>query len=120
MQDFHKVDAWSKAHDLTLRIYRSTENFPREETFGLAVQLRRVGALIPMKIAEGCGKSSNQELVSCLQQARGSGVDLEYLLLLARDLEFIKAPEHDVLLHQLVEVRKMLSGFIKTVSSVAI
>jgi four helix bundle protein len=120
MQDFHKVDAWRKAHSLTLQIYRITERFPREEAFGLSVQLRRAAATIAMKIAEGCGKDDNMELVRCLRQSRGTAVDLEYLLLLARDLHFIEEPVHDASLYQLIEIRKMLSGFMKTVVGTAV
>jgi four helix bundle protein len=72
---------------------------------------------IPLKIAEGCGREEKSEKLRSLQQGRGNAVDLEYLLLLSRDLHLIQEPVHDKLLHQLIEVRKMLSGFIKAVSS---
>jgi four helix bundle protein len=126
MQDFHKVEVWKKAHHLTLQAYRITEKFPREEAFGLAVQVRRAAATIAMKIAEGCGKDSNIEFAVCLQQGRGTAVDLEYLLLLSRDLRFMESrsvhgkPIHDELLRQLIEIRKMLSGFMKTLAGAAI
>jgi four helix bundle protein len=116
VQPFRKLDVWQKAHELTLRIYRTTEGFPKEETFGLSVQLRRSAISIPMKIVEGCGRDETSEFTRCLGQARGTGVELEYLLLLSRDLQFMKPDDHDALQAQVIEVRKMLSGLMKTAS----
>jgi len=117
VQPFRNVDAWHKARELTLRIYTITESFPQAEAFGLSIQLRRLSANIPLRIAEGCGREDPAEFIKCLHQARATGVELEYLLLLARDLKFIEPAVPDVLQHQLVEVRKMLSGFMKTLDA---
>lgn len=117
MQPFRNVEVWRKAHELTLRIFQITEAFPKTETFGLSVQLRRSAMNIPMKIAEGCGHDDRTELLRCLRNARATGVELEYLLLLGHDLAFIEPPAYEALQHQLIEVRKMLSGFMKSVES---
>jgi four helix bundle protein len=114
LRDFRYLDAWHKAHAFTLAIYRTTETFPKAETFGMSATLRRGSAAIAMKIADGCGRDSHPEYVSCLQQARGMGMEVEYQLLLARDLQFIEPTAHDALLHQVIEVRKMLTGLIKS------
>jgi four helix bundle protein len=114
LRDFHRLDAWHKAHAYTLAIYRVTETFPKAETFGMSSTLRRGSASIAMKIAEGCGRDSVFEYVACLQQARGMGMEAEYQLLLARDLQFIEPAAHDALQHQVMEVRKMLTGLIKS------
>ncbi len=114
MRDFHHLDAWHKAHGFTLNIYRTTEAFPKSETFGLAGALRRVSANLTMKIAEGCGRDDNAEYIVCLKQARGMGMEAEYQLLLAHDLDFIEPAVHDALRHQVIEVRKMLTGLIKS------
>jgi four helix bundle protein len=116
VQPFRKLEVWHKAHELTLRIYRMTEGFPKEETFGLAVQLRRSAISVPMKIVEACGRDDAAEFSRCLGQARGTGVELEYLMLLARDLQFMKVEDYDALQAQVIEVRKMLSGLMKTAS----
>jgi four helix bundle protein len=115
MQAFQNLDVWRKAHHLTLDLYRITEGFPRSETFGLATQLRRLSTNIAMKIAEGCGYDRSSEFVACLGQARGSGVELEYALL-SRDLELIQPEAHDTFQSQIVEVRRMLSGLIRSAS----
>lgn len=114
MRDFHYLDAWHKAHAFTLQIYRVTESFPKAEAFGLGGALRRGTANITMKIAEGCGRDVHAEYFACLRQARGMGMEVEYQLLLARDLQFIEGPAYDALQHQVVEVRKMLTGLIKS------
>ena len=113
MRDFKQLDVWRKAHLLTLDVYRVTEGFPRAEVFGLSASLRRRSAAISMKIAESCGKDALPEYHGCLSAARGMGTELEYQLLLARDLDLIKPDVHDTLVAQVVEVRKMLSGLLR-------
>ena len=113
MRDFRHLDVWHKAHAFTLDAYRITENFPKSETFGLANSLRRGAANLTMKIAEGCGRDAIPDYVGCLQQARGMGMEVEYQLLLAHDLQFIERTAYEGLQHQVIEVRKMLTGVIK-------
>jgi four helix bundle protein len=116
MQDFRNLAVWNKAHIFTLTIYRTTESFPKAETFGLASTLRRGTANVAMKIAEACGQDVSFEFNQRLQQARAICVEIEYQLLLARDLQFIEPVAYDALQHQLIEVRKMLSGLMKQAS----
>jgi four helix bundle protein len=56
MQDFHSLDVWNKAHSLTLSVYQATQGMPREEVFGITMQLRRGATAIATRIAEGCGR----------------------------------------------------------------
>jgi four helix bundle protein len=67
---------------------------------------------VSMKIAEGCGREGI-EFGRCLQHARATAVELEYLLLLGYDLHLIEEPPYEALQTQLIEVRKMLSGLMK-------
>jgi four helix bundle protein len=113
MQDFHNLEVWKKAHQLALNLFRTTGNTSKQDPF-LASQLRRLGALIPARITEGAAKDVNVEFVRCLQLSRGHCYELEYLLLLSRDLEYLDSSHHDELLAQLVVVRKMLSGLLRT------
>lgn len=108
MKDFRSLNVWKKAHLLTLKIYRSTAGFPREELFGLTSQMRRCSASIGANIAEGCGKRGNNEFHRFLQIASGSASELDYHLLLARDLRFLNEMEYEGLQSQLTELRKML------------
>ena len=113
MQDFRKLDVWRKSHAFTLATYRATERFPKTETFGLVTTLRRGATQLTTKIAEACGQDGNSDFLRCMASARASGVELEYQLLLACDLQFLATDLHDALHNQLIEVRRMLSGVLK-------
>ncbi|HSB90545.1 MAG TPA: four helix bundle protein [Anaerolineales bacterium] len=110
MQDFHQLKVWEKAHVLTLEVYRMTGRFPRSETFGLSSQLRRASSSIAANIAEGCGRSSRGEFGQFLNQALGSASELEYHLLLARDLGLIRLDAHEEAAAKTVEVKRMLAA----------
>ena len=90
MQDYRKLAVWKRAHELTLAIYACTGGFPRDEAFGLTSQLRRSAASIPANIVEGCGRDTNAEFARFLYIALGSANELEYHLLLARDLDYLE------------------------------
>ncbi|MFZ2087452.1 MAG: four helix bundle protein [Desulfobaccales bacterium] len=104
---------WEKSHLLALEIYRATEKFLREELYGLTGQIRRASASIPANIAEGCGKDGDADFGRFLQIARGSASELEYHLLLAKDLGFLKQNDYDQLHKEANEVKQMLTNFIK-------
>jgi len=95
LRDFRKQKVWEKSHLLTLEIYRATENFPREELYGLTGQIRRASASIPANIAEGCGKDGDADFARFLQIARGSASELEYHLLLVKDLGFLEQNNYE-------------------------
>src|SRR5262245_10637736 len=94
MQDFSKLDVWTKAHRLTVNLYVLTRRFPREEMFGLTSQIRRAAGSIGANIAEGCGRGSNADFVRYLQIAFGSASELQYHLQLARDVGMLDAAVH--------------------------
>jgi len=107
MQDFRNLEVWRKAHALTLDVYRMTRAFPAEELYGLTSQMRRSASSVPTNIAEGCGRSGNKELVRFLQIAMGSASELEYQLLLSRDLDYTPPAQYESLQKQVVTVKKM-------------
>lgn len=116
MRDFHYLDVWHKAHALTLSAHQATEAFPKIETFGLSTTLRRSTSHLTMKIAEACGRDIHAEFLQCLSQARAMGVEIEYQFLLAKDLGFLTDDLHTNFKDRIIEVRRMLSGLIKTAS----
>ena len=113
MKDFRTLKVWEKAHVLTLSIYKATEKFPKQEVYALTNQIQRAAVSIPTNIAEGCGKDSDAELKRYFVIAMGSSSELEYLLLLARDLGYLSDENHQILNNDLTEVRRMLNGFIQ-------
>jgi four helix bundle protein len=113
MKDFKKQKVWQKSHQLTLDIYKATSNFPREELYGLTNQIRRACTSIPANIAEGCGRSSEADFSRFLQIAMGSATELEYHLLLSHDLEILNDIDYKNLSRETIEVKQMLTSFIK-------
>lgn len=108
MKDFRNFTVWKKAHELTLKFYRITmAEFPKDERFGLTSQVRRCSASIGANIAEGCGRQGNGEFHRFLQIALGSANELEYHLLLARDLGYLSDSHHEAIA-ELTETKKML------------
>lgn len=120
MANFRELRVWERAHELTLRIYEVTASFPKEEMYGLTSQIRRSCISIPTNVAEGCGRGGDPELARFLHIAMGSASELEYQLLLARDLTLLSVPNYDNLAHDLNEVQRMLASFIQKVSQPAI
>lgn len=115
MIDFKTLKVWQKAHQVVLSIYKITANFPKDEKYGLSSQMKRSSTSIPTNIAEGCGRNTDAELARFCDIAMGSASELEYQLLLARDLGFLEQERYSVLNTQLIEVKKMLLSFIRTV-----
>jgi four helix bundle protein len=114
LQNFKTLKVWEKGHKLALAVYKITARFPKDEVYGLTSQMRRAAASIPANnIAEGCGRSGRAELGRFLHVATGSASELEYHLLLAHDLAFLGDPEYRALEGQVVEVKRMLSGFVQ-------
>jgi four helix bundle protein len=117
MKNFRDLIVWQKAYELALESYRGTARFPREEMYGLTSQIRRCAASIAANIAEGCGKRGNNEFQRYLHIATGSASELEYHILLAKDLSFLPVEEYGKLDRAVIEVKKMLAGLIKKIES---
>ena len=113
MQDFHTLQVWQKAHQLTLGVYQVTGSFPDSERYGLSSQMRRCSASIAANIAEGCGRGGRKDFARFLRIATGSASELEYHLLLAKDLGMIVPEEHHRLTGEVAEVRRMLAGLLR-------
>src|SRR5690348_13667330 len=104
MQDFKNLKVWEKAHQLAIILYRLTRSFPREEIYGLTSQIRRAATSIGANIAEGCGRGTNADMARFLQMAMGSACELEYHLLLSRDLDLICGREYHAASSEVVEI----------------
>ena len=115
VQDFHNLLVWQKSHACTLLVYKLTKSFPDDERFGLTSQLRRSVSSIPANLAEGCGRGSDQDFARFVQIAMGSAAEVEYHLLLAKDLDYIGADDFTKLTSTIQEVKRMLASLLKTV-----
>ena len=117
MRDFRELKVWEKSHQLVLAVYAATQTFPAAEQYGLISQMRRSSASIPTNIAEGCGRAGDAELRRFMQISMGSASELEYQLLLARDLGYLPTDVYQDLNTSTIEVKRMLAAFIKRLRS---
>lgn len=113
MQNFRNLKVWGKAHALTLDVYKASKCFPREEIYGLTSQMRRASVSIGANIAEGTCRKGDVDFARFLQMAFGSASELEYLLLLSRDLELLQADDFQRLADEVVEVKRMLASLLQ-------
>ncbi|MFP9097612.1 four helix bundle protein [Flavobacterium sp. RHBU_24] len=116
MVDYRKYLVWQKSHALVLEMYRVTVTFPKSEQFNLISQINRASLSIPTNIAEGCGRETQKELIRFLYISSGSAHELEYLLLVSRDLNFIPENIYLKLNSDINEIKKMLASLIRKVA----
>ncbi|GEO06566.1 four helix bundle protein [Adhaeribacter aerolatus] len=117
MKNFKDLLIWQRSHQLTLNIYKTSASFPAEKKFGLTSQIRRASASIPTNIAEGSGRQSYAEFHRFLTIAMGSASELEYQLLLSKDLSYLSDSSFSLLNNELMEIKKMLNSYIQKVKS---
>jgi four helix bundle protein len=115
-KSFEDVDVWKKAHAWVLNVYRLTEQFPKQEMFGLTSQLRRAAVSVPANFAEGFKKRGHADKLRFYNIAQGSLEECRYYLILARDLKY---GETAALMRDLEEVSKMLDAYMHSLIMVA-
>lgn len=109
----HKnLKVWQDSIDLVKCIYSVTTRFPKEELYGLVMQLRRTAVSIPSNIAEGAARSSNKEFIHFLYISLGSIAELDTQLLIAEEVGFLEFDDHQKILEKTDQIGKMLSGLI--------
>lgn len=116
MRDFKELKVWKKAHLLCLEVYKITNSFPSEEKFGLISQLRRASSSVPTNISEGCGYQTQKEFARFLRIATGSISEVEYLILLSKDLKFISEEGFKQLSAECISIRKMIYRLIQSLN----
>ena len=99
--------------DLVSEVYSITKDFPTAENFGLRQQIRKSAISIPSNIAEGCGKSTNKDLIRFLDISIGSLNELETQILISENLNYIKPKVGNDIIERILEIRKMIYGFRK-------
>jgi four helix bundle protein len=116
VQDFRNLRVWQAAHALTMSVYRITARFPRSEAYGLTAQIRRSASSIGANLAEGSGRNGDAEFARFCSIAMGSASELDYQLLLAGDLQFLKPEDYAALAERTAEVRRMLNALLQTLN----
>jgi four helix bundle protein len=113
---FYDLKAWQEAHALVLLLYKSTENFPDKEKFGLTNQLRRAVISVTSNIAEGFGRQTAKEKIQFYYHSNGSLLEIKSQLFAARDLGYMSSDDFKKLTIQVDKSQSLLSGLIKSAS----
>jgi four helix bundle protein len=116
-QDFHELTVWQRAIDLTVVVYKLTQRFPKEETFGLVSQLRRAAVSVASNIAQGRGRLNPAEFRQFLGVALGSTFEIQTQLVVSRKLQMGNEKAIDEAAALSNEVSKMLTAFINKLGS---
>ena len=110
MEGHRDLDVWQKAMRFVTDVYQVTQSFPGEERYGLSSQLRRAAISVPSNIAEGCGRSSTREFALFLCHARGSLLEVETQLEIARNLGYLPEDKFNEVLSESNRIGRMLNG----------
>jgi four helix bundle protein len=113
---YSDLEVWQSAMDFAVRIYRLTKGYPREETYGLTIQLRRAAVSVASNIAEGKGRSSDKELAQFLCHSRGSLFEIETQLAIAKALGYGNQEEYAALKNDAAKIGRMLNGLMRSVA----
>ena len=111
------LEVYCLSFSSALEIFELSKKFPKEELYGITSQIRRAAASITANISEGCGRKTKADFARFLTMALGSTNEVEYFLLLSKDLEYLDIDKYDLLTRQLVEIRKMLLSLENKISS---
>jgi four helix bundle protein len=110
MHNFKELIVWQKARKLVKETYLIIGLFPEEEKYGIVSQIRRASVSIPANIAEGAGRNTDKDFGRFLDIANGSCFELETLLILAVDLDYLSKSKYDIILKDIEEIQKMIYG----------
>jgi len=111
---FEKLIVWQKARKVAVCIYKTTNDFPKEEIFGISSQMRRCSISISSNIAEGSGRQTYKEKARFTEIAYGSALELLNQLIISLDLEYIKQEEYTKLRTEIEEITFMLDALRKS------
>jgi four helix bundle protein len=114
VQSYRDLVVWKKSMTLVLDVYRSTQAFPKPETYGLVAQLRRAAVSIPSNIAEGQARLSTAEFKQSLGHARGSLMEVETQILISQELGYLERDQSENLLNSSAEVGRILNGLLNS------
>jgi len=108
MHNFKELKIWQKARGLVKDVYLIVKEMPDDEKFGLISQIRRASVSIPANIAEGAGRNTDADFGRFLDIANGSCFELETLLILAVDLDYLSKSKYDIIFNDIEEIQKMI------------
>ncbi|HIH18270.1 MAG TPA: four helix bundle protein [Nanoarchaeota archaeon] len=108
--NFRNLEIWKEGYQLAVDLYRLTEGFPKENN-SLISQIRRAAISIPLNIAEGCSRFSKNAFLNFLSYSYGSLLELEVLMHLSKDLNYMSEEEHEEFIKRIEVLSKMVYTF---------
>ncbi len=114
IKTFHDLIVWQKAHQLAIKIYQITVQFPVEEKYGLTSQMRRAAVSVASNIVEGFKRRTVKDSLNFYNISDGSLEELKYQLLISRDLKYISDIIYQDCLSLTEETSKLLNSWIKS------
>lgn len=118
VRSYQDLVAWQKAMTLAELVYAASADFPKQETYGLTIQMCRAAVSIASNIAEGQARNSRGELLQFLGHARGSLAELETQSILAARLEYLTENAEARLINLISEVGRLLNGLRKSLKAI--
>jgi|SRR5882672_9312019 len=115
MRSHERLQVWEGAIDFVVRIYKTTESFPRDEKFGLTSQIRRAAVSVPANIAEGAARQSPKEFSYFLSNPQGSVSELATEILIARRLGYVNEQTYRVDNDELTSIGRMILGLARSI-----
>lgn len=116
MKSVEELDIFKLSHNLTLKVYSITKDFPKDEQFGLISQMRRASASIPMNLIEGGYRGTRKEFKQFVSVARGSAGELKYQIMLAKDLGYLNS-RYEEIFAMCERAIQMLTKLVKALSN---
>jgi four helix bundle protein len=108
MGDYHKLEAYRRARELAIECYRWTGRLPNAERYGLTSQIRRAAVSIATNVDEGAGRRTDRDFRRFLFNAIGSANELEVLVDLAADLDYVPVRVAADTVSSIETIRRML------------
>ncbi len=115
IKDFYDLNAWKKAHQFAIQIYKATENFPKEELYGITSQIRRSAFSVSANIAEGFSRFHFNDKIRFYHNARGSISETQNFLLLTKDLGLLNDGQFELLFDLSEQANKLINGLIRSI-----
>jgi len=107
---FEKLETWKEAVSLVKDIYRVTENFPKEERFGLTSQLRRASISIASNLAEGTSRKTNKDKAHFTTMAFSSAMEILNQLIISVELNFVSEKDYILVRTKIEKITNMLNA----------
>ena len=114
---YKNMEIFQLSYALALDIHKIADRFPPKEKDNIISQMKRSATSIPLNIAEGSTKKSYRDFLNFLSHSYGSAKELEVLLSMSKDLNFITEKDHDTLFKKLDELMAKLFGFMENIES---